>query len=78
MASDTDDETPRTSRRNLVVGALTLGTVAGGWQLWVHRPRDFEFRPIEGLPGWRLLEFDGVSAPSSGVAGAAFLGLGSG
>jgi len=77
MASDTD-EPPRTSRRNLVFGALALGAVAGGWQLWVHRPRDFNFRPIEGLPGWRLLEFDGVSATSAGVAGAAFLGLGDG
>ena len=77
MASDTDDR-PQTSRRNLVVGALTLGAVAGGWQLWVHRPREFAFRPIEGLPGWRLLEFDGVSAPSAGVSGAVFLGLGDG
>lgn len=75
MASDTD-EPLRPSRRNLVIGALAVGAVAGGWQLWVHRPRDFDFRPIEGLPGWRLLEFDGVSAPSAGVAGAAFLGLG--
>jgi predicted DsbA family dithiol-disulfide isomerase len=75
MASDTDGK-HRTSRRNLVVGALALGTVAGGWQLWVHRPREFAFRPIEGLPGWRLLEFDGVSVPSAGLSGAAFLGLG--
>ena len=77
MASNTD-ETPRSSRRNFLFGALMLGGVAGGWQLWVHRPRDFEFQPIEGLPGWRLLEFDGVSAPSAGVAGAVFLGLGGG
>jgi protein-disulfide isomerase len=74
MASDTDS-THRTSRRNLVVGALALGTVAGGWQLWVHRPREFAFRPIDGLPGWRLLEFDGVSSPTAGIAGAALLGL---
>ncbi len=77
MASDTD-ERPRTSRRNLVIGALTLGAVAGGWQLWANRPREFEFLPIEGLPGWRLLEFGGVSGPTAGVAGAAFLGLGDG
>ena len=75
MASDTD-ETARSSRRNLVFGALALGAVAGGWQLWLKRPREFQFRPIEGLPGWRLLEFEGVSAPSAGVSGAAFLGLG--
>lgn len=50
----------------------------GGWKVWVHRTREFAFRPIEGLPGWRLLEFDGVSTPSAGVAGAALLGLGDG
>ncbi len=75
MASDTDD-VPKTSRRNLFVGLLAFGAAAGGWQVWVNRPRKFEFRPIEGLPGWRMLEFDGISSPVAGVAGAAFLGLG--
>ncbi|MEK6216170.1 MAG: DsbA family protein [Boseongicola sp.] len=75
MASDTDDR-PKTSRRNLIIGALTFGTFVGGWQIWANRPKKFEFQPIEGLPGWRMLEFDGISAPSAGVAGAALLGLG--
>lgn len=67
---------PGTSRRSLLTALIVLGGVAGGWQLWVRRPRGFDFQPIEGLPGWRRIEFEGLSTPSGDPSGAAFIGIG--
>ena len=73
------NDAPKTSRRGLVVGALALAAVSGGWQAWVHRPRPMTFEPIDNLPGWRQTVFEGVSAPSGGLSrSAAFAGIGSG
>ena len=63
------------SRRDLLIGLGALAGVAGGWQLWVHRPQAFVFAPIAGVPGWRQMTFDGVTRPGSGPSGAALLGL---
>lgn len=55
-----------------------MAAVAGGWQLWANRAQPFEFEPIEGLPGWRQIAFDGVSGALGGLSGAALLGVGDG
>lgn len=65
-----------TSRRDLLRLALGLGIVAGGWQVWIRRPRALEFSEIPGLPGWRQLSFRGVSSLTGGATGAVFLGMG--
>ncbi len=74
MASKTDPERPK-SRRDLLIGLGAVAAVAGGWQVWVNRPRAPAFEPIAGLPGWRQISFEGVSAPTGGLGGIALLGL---
>ncbi len=74
MASDSK-KPKKTSRRDLLIGTAAVLAVGGGWQVYVRRPREFDFQPIDGLPGWRQLSFTGLSRPSAGVAGAAFIGV---
>lgn len=50
--------------------------VAGGWQWFLGRPKSLSFQPINGLPEWRQVAFEDVTAPSGGAAGAVFLGIG--
>ncbi|MDD9923664.1 MAG: DsbA family protein [Boseongicola sp.] len=63
------------SRRNALLIGLGLVAVAGGWQLWLKRPRPFSFQAIPGLPDWRMLEFDGLSVSSGSATSAIFAGL---
>lgn len=73
------NDAPKTSRRRLIVGALSLAAVGIGWQAWVRRPRPMIFEPIATLPGWRQTIFEGVSAPPGGLSrSAAFAGIGAG
>lgn len=48
--------------------------VAAGWQWWINRPAPLEFEEIDGLPGWRMVSFEGLT--SGGAAGAVFAGIG--
>lgn len=61
------------NRRETLLIALGLVGVAAGWQVWIRRPRPFDFIPLEGLPGWRSLPRGEVSRSASG---AVFAGLG--
>ena len=63
----------RKSRREALLIGLGLAGLAAGWQVWIRRPRAFEFAPIEGLPGWRQVAGGAVSG---GVGAAVFAGLG--
>ena len=63
-----------TKRRDLLLGTLALVGIAAGWQVFVGRPRQFDFRAIPGAPGWVMAETGDISAPSS----TAFLTLGQG
>jgi len=68
----------RRSRRDVLLGVGALAAVAGGWQLWANREQPFAFEPIDGLPGWRQVAFDGVSGGQGGLSGAALVGIGEG
>ncbi len=63
-----------TKRRDLLLGTLALVSIAAGWQVFVVRPRQFDFRAIPSAPGWVMAETGDISAPSS----TAFLTLGQG
>ena len=75
MTSETQPRR-KTSRRDLLVGAGTLALVAGGWQLWIQRTRDLVFTPIDHLPGWKIAQTEGFSAPGGSASTAIFLGIG--
>ncbi len=68
----------RRSRRDVLLGVGALTAVAVGWQLWANREQPFAFAPIDGLPGWRRVDFDGVSGAPGGLSGAALVGIGEG
>ena len=68
------DKKPGNSRRDLLIGLGALAAVAAGWQVWLKRPRKFEFEPLEGLPGWRRLVFEGISGGGN-ATNAVFAGL---
>lgn len=65
-----------TSRRGLLIGALALGGVAWGWQRFGVRTPQPGFVRIEGLPGWRRVEYDGVSLAGGGATDAVLVGIG--
>ncbi|NNE87817.1 MAG: thioredoxin domain-containing protein [Silicimonas sp.] len=66
----------KTNRRDLLALGAGLAAVAGGWQFWLRRPKPLSFAPIETLPGWRRLAFDGITSASGSATGAVFLGIG--
>ena len=68
-------EKTNTSRRDLLIGVAALAGVAGGWQLWIHRTVVPPLIPIDGLTGWRMVEFEGLTAPGNATS-AVFAGIG--
>ena len=63
------------NRRKLLALGAGLASVATGWQFWLGREKRLAFQPITGLPGWRRVTFDDVTAISGSVTNAVFLGL---
>lgn len=65
----------KTNRRDLLLLGGALAAVAGGWQVWVNRPRQLAFEPIEGLPGWRRIATGSVTGSGGSATDAVFLGI---
>jgi len=61
-------------RNGLLLFAM-LAALAAGRQLWLAQEDDLAFTPVEGLPGWRQVAFDGVTDPGGSATGAVLAGI---
>ena len=55
---------------------MALGGIAWGWQRFGVRSPQPGFVAIEGLPGWRRVEYEGVSLSGSSATSAVLVGIG--
>ena len=62
-------------RRNGLLLLAILAALAAGWQLWLAQDDDLAFAPVEGLPGWRQVAFDGITDPGGSATGAVLAGI---